>query len=865
MTKVRVAVLACLLSVPYLAILGRLYSLQVVPESRERHSRLALHPRSVLLPPVRGRILARDGTVMAGDRLVYHLEFRYQDRYLEKGESLNSRRIPVSILVRELSRHGPFPDPETVEQRLVDLATAVVDIPREARKPVGYGAPAADQDSEMVLLVDRVPSKAGEALLSRLAPYKDLFKVQTTSQAGIISRIWQSLPGVSSGEYRVYAHPRRAVAMEIALYRLALALSDGEPAGAIFDQLAANVEEALQTIESRVSGQMASPQYRHLRPDDPRSDPEAWRKFERERNAARRAHYRECWPLWKDIPESVATRIEYHPELYPGIRVKGERRREYPLGEAFGTLTGYVTRLYAPRPRGLLGFLGAVVTGAWEAPRVQTFVGEDVAAADFTGIREGKLESGDFLGRSGLEKYYDETLRGLYGRRTLMRDKILGPRILLDEVPPVHGRDIRTSIDPELQVLLYEALAQRIRPYRRHSASGVLGYAASGPPAPRDAGVAGSAVVLDVETGEVIASVGYPGIDVRRRLEEPGYTEKLETSLEVRDFLYDRPTMIPLYPGSVFKIFLAVAAMESATPWQGEYTDARRYACESPFPLFPEAGLDCADSYHPTAASAVNLAEALGFSCNTYFYYLGVKHLGPERIWEYARRFGFGRAPGIDLPLPAFAGGTLDPPSEVPAGSSVCRYSIGQVHVMATPLQVACAVAAVARGGRGLVPPRLALAADGARPQQAESLDLQNPRTLEVVHRGLWNAGHVPGGTVEKPELELWKFNAAYKTGTAQRDLPRHWKWWAPRRGDPKDPTVHNGWLVGFAPFDRPKIAFAVVIECTDLHGSEASGPVVRTLLEYFEKKHPGEYVLQDGGTGGMPGSSSLLGRGEDG
>src|SRR5207249_9122021 len=98
----------------------------------------------------------------------------------------------------------------------------------------------------------------------------------------------------------------------------------------------------------------------------------------------------------------------------------------------------------------------------------------------------------------------------------------------------------------------------------------------------------------------------------------------------------------------------------------------------------------------------VNLTEALQYSCNNYFYFLGLKHLGPEKIYGWALSFGYGLPTGIDLVRSEYEKGFLHAPGLVKSPRDVCHYSIGQVHVMATPLQVLRSIAAVAVGTKGL-------------------------------------------------------------------------------------------------------------------------------------------------------------------
>ena len=113
-----------------------------------------------------------------------------------------------------------------------------------------------------------------------------------------------------------------------------------------------------------------------------------------------------------------------------------------------------------------------------------------------------------------------------------------------------------------------------------------------------------------------------------------------------------------------------------------------------------------------------------------------------------------------------------------------------------------------------------------------DPLRFENPRAWEVLHDGLWRAGHEAGGTASKPGLGLDRYRAAYKTGTAEIDTPSG--------------TLNHAWIAGFAPFEEPRIAFVAVVERTPLHGAEACAPIVRAILERFAAEDPAAYVLAE-------------------
>ncbi|MBI4607282.1 MAG: hypothetical protein HY721_35400 [Planctomycetes bacterium] len=761
MVRTRIKVLTLLMALAYAGLLGRLAWLQLLPESHAAYARLAQHRGRAFSSPRRGRILARDGTVLAGNQPVHQLHFVYP--------RLDPLDEPLSALVDELAKRFEVPPREAIERRILEMAGF------EAPGPDTPGTPEDDgaARSSWALLLGGIDRVAAEVLRARWRRCARVLEARVAADG--IAEVWVDLRLASQRGSTLER-------LEALLARHGKAPERG--------RLARQVAETLEAIGARIE--------RELHRDREDGVPED--RLARKARDLRRRQLDQPWLLAADVPLAVVTKIEYHPAQYEGIQCEDSVRRVYPRGEAFGTLTGWLRRLDADE--GELRRLeddGRLL----DAAAVESI--EELAER-----RAGSVRRSDLAGACGLEASYDAALRGLHGMSVISVDR-WGRRVdTLEDLPPADGEDVVTSLDPGLQEVVYEALEGRVEPA-----------------APAGSGTAGSAAVMDLATGALLASVGFPGVDPGR-MREPGYTGELERRWggRTRGWFIDRPSSLPLYPGSVFKIVVAAAAMESGRAWKEPFGPELRFPCHHKFELIP--ALQCDSLHGHTPSRTVDLAEALQHSCNVYFYYVGWKHLGADLLYPWALNFGYGRPTGIDLPESRLGRGVLASPDRAREPWQACHYAIGQGFVEATPLQVLRSVAAIAAGGDRVPRPHL------ARPEPADKLVLSNPRTVAAIRDGLWRAAHAPQGTASSDALGLRRFNAALKTGTAEVKVGER--------------TLHHGWLVGFAPFEEPRIAFVAVIEHTALHGAEAAGPVVARILERFAEAEPGAYLVRGEG-----------------
>jgi penicillin-binding protein 2 len=285
--------------------------------------------------------------------------------------------------------------------------------------------------------------------------------------------------------------------------------------------------------------------------------------------------------------------------------------------------------------------------------------------------------------------------------------------------------------------------------------------------------------------------------------------------------LLNRTIQAQLAPGSVFKIVMSAAMLESK-------------AVPEDFTVFcPGHANFYGRTFHcweEKGHGSVDLHKAIVNSCDVFFYTLG-KNLGIDRIHHYATGLGLGRRTGIDLPGEETG---LIPSEEWVervlhhkwyAGETI-SVSIGQGAVTVTPVQMARMVAAVANGGT-LVQPHLL---KGLAEPKVDQFPLSDS-TVEQVTQGMHDVVNEGGGTGYA--LRLQNVDFCGKTGTAQLMSAEA----ESRLGRGKG--INSGWFVGYAPRRNPEIVVAALVQETALHGGSTAGPVVRDLVKaYYDKRN---------------------------
>ena len=387
--------------------------------------------------------------------------------------------------------------------------------------------------------------------------------------------------------------------------------------------------------------------------------------------------------------------------------------------------------------------------------------------------------SEDIIGKSGLEKMCESVLRG---RRGYRRFQITSP-LPLDQQPAEAGNDIHTTLDAALQREL----------------------AAIFP-----AGKTGCIVILSVPRGEVLALVSVPTFDLNRYRQD--YARL--ASDEVYSPLYHRAVAGLYAPGSTAKPLAALAGLQAGVVNLSEEIFCRGYLHS------PQTFRCWIYERYGYGHSALNVVAAIKNSCNVFFYTVGERlyNRSPDRLKDFYALFGLLNAPGTGLPEEK--AGRINTPKTPGVGRML---AIGQGPIAMTPLHVANAMAAIARGGE-LRSPVLVL--EGGPPQTRRDLGLAGMH-IQAVQEGMYQVVNSPGGTAyrvfheqEGPPLNV---QVCGKTGTAE-----------------SPPLVVNGqvvrsgdmaWFAGFAPYRDPQIALAVVVEYAQEGGAREAGPIAREAV----------------------------------
>ena len=407
----------------------------------------------------------------------------------------------------------------------------------------------------------------------------------------------------------------------------------------------------------------------------------------------------------------------------------------------------------------------------------------------------GKLRPGDFAGKSGLEKQYNDILRGTDGMRRVIVNSVgkeVGPLPTQEAIP---GKQIQLTIDYDVQQIAEQSLGPR----------------------------PGAVVALDPRTGEVLAMVSHPAPDSNDFAVRISKEEWAKLNDDPLRPLFNRAIQAQLAPGSVFKIVTATAMLEDKVPPESFTAFCPGYA------TFYGRQFKCW-VFGKSSHGVVDLHKAILQSCDIFFYNVGMR-LGIDRLSYYGSKLGIGRRTGIDLPSEE-AG--LMPSAEWVervqhrkwyAGETI-SVSTGQGAVTTTPLQLARTISGIAMGGVFKQPHFLKDAANVGE----ERFEISEP-TVEKITDAMYGVVNEEGGnakSVRLPGIEVsGKSGTAQVIGYATRD----------RVGKQKK-FEDNAWFVGYAPRRNPEIVVAVLVQESGKHGGEAAGPVVKEVIKaYYDKK----------------------------
>jgi penicillin-binding protein 2 len=461
--------------------------------------------------------------------------------------------------------------------------------------------------------------------------------------------------------------------------------------------------------------------------------------------------------------------IEAHRHELPIIQVVPHPLRNYPEKEVAAHLLGYVSEVSESQ----------LESGAFG----------------------DSAKPGDTVGQKGVERVYDRVLRGVDGKKTIRVDSRGREIEAVKVIEPKPGNDLRLTIDIDIQRAAEQAFGDK----------------------------AGAAVAVDPRSGEVLCLLSRPAFDPNTFATRISRQKWNELLLDPRKPMHNRAIQSRFPPGSVFKIFMAVAGLQ-----EGVLTSTHTEVCTGGTRIYGRRFACWKKGGH----GRVDLHRAIVSSCNVFFYRLG-RRLGIERIADNAKAMGLGYKTGIDL--------LGEDPGLIPSpewkqriyktdwypGETI-SVAIGQGAVSLTPIQLARALGGLGLGGVYKVPhvvPSTELNRLGKRlPAAFKSNPPLESRTIRLVSRGLWGVVN-EYGTGRRAAVQ--GFDVCGKTGTAQvigRELRARLK-------SQDEKFQDNAWFVGFAPRDFPEIAAAVFVEQGG-SGGTAAAPVLQAMFQVYFDKH---------------------------
>ena len=428
-----------------------------------------------------------------------------------------------------------------------------------------------------------------------------------------------------------------------------------------------------------------------------------------------------------------------------------------------------------------------------------------INAEEYQANKSSGYSINSYIGKSGIEKYFEEYLRGENGAGSTLQNKggySLGQSV---DKQPVSGRNVTLTIDLDLQIACEKALEDTIKEISANAADADSG---------RDAD-AGSIVVIDVNTGDVLAMASYPTYDIET------FSEDYNKLLEAKGTpLFNRSLAGTYSPASTFKVLVGTAALEEdiITPDE-EILDTGKYT------YFKDYQPGCwIYNQNGGTHGYLNVAEAIRDSCNVFFFDVG-RRLGIDKINEYAKKFGFGQKSGIELEEEEKSGIVANPENRKNNGQQwypgdVCQTAIGQSDTLVTPLQLANYIATIANGGTRYRPHIVKsiqnadrTAGQEIQPEVLEKIDM-SAETKNTVAEGMRKV--VTEGTAREAFAGC-VVPVAAKTGSAQTSS-----------------SYTNGVCVAYAPYDKPQIAIACVIEKAG-SGARTSAAVRKVIDSYFD------------------------------
>ena len=501
------------------------------------------------------------------------------------------------------------------------------------------------------------------------------------------------------------------------------------------------------------------------------------------------AHYRrivgiryemELRGFGKSTPFTIATDIG--PET---LAVLKERGSDYPyVRVVMDTMRDYTHHSLAAHVLGRVG---------------------KINSDEYAELKDSGYSMNDTIGKQGIEKYLEKYLRGTDGVAYSQRS---GSVRVIDspDKPAIPGNNATLTIDADLQAVAERALANTVNSIRNNSTDG-KGYDAA----------AGSVVVMNPNTGEILAMASYPSYDPTTF--QTDYDALLA---DPNRPLFNRAVGGLYAPGSVFKPLTATAALENGVIEVDEVL-----YCKGIYTYYEQYQPKCWIYEQGGEHGALSVSRAIGESCNCFFYEVG-RRLTIEKLDEYTKMFGFGELTGVELPGEEAAGRVAGPEdrAEHPKDGDATWYpgdtlqaAIGQSDHLFTPLQIANYISTLVNGGVRYQPTlirHVTSSVDGTKLLEME------PKVLGKVEFSDETRDAVLGGMklvasegTARKAFQDFNIEVGAKTGTAQVGS-----------------GSSNGVFAAFAPFDNPQIVVVAVVE----HGGSGGNcaPIAREIIDAY-------------------------------
>jgi penicillin-binding protein 2 len=458
----------------------------------------------------------------------------------------------------------------------------------------------------------------------------------------------------------------------------------------------------------------------------------------------------------EDLEKEKAIFLEAEFNAIPEIKIQKNSRRYYEDDAMFSHVLGYIGKV-APEE-----------------------------------VKEKNYFLNDYIGRTGLEEYYEDLLRGTYGEELTEIDNKGKTQKILAVKEPIPGNDLVLSIDAELQKVLYQSLKSKLSRMSTSKAA---------------------AVAMNPQNGKILSLVSFPSFNNNNFIK--GDSEYIKKILQDKNNPLINRVISGRYPsGSTIKPMIASAALEENT-----ISPDKTISCPGLINLYDSRGNIYWTFKDWNTHGIVNIIKAIAESCDVYFYTIGGGYgsqegLGIDRIKKYLELFGWGEKTGIDLPG-EIAGFLPDAEWKKETKNQqwfigdTYNTSIGQGDVLMNPLQLTSAIAAIANNGR-LYQPQLT---ESIQPKLIRENFIKE-KNLEIVRQGMRETV-VSGTATSLGDLPV---KAAGKTGTAETSG--------------RSP---HAWFTAFAPYENPEIVITVLIE----NGAEEGGisvAVAKEVLNWYFK-----------------------------